>query len=67
MSYEINVSQHGNHYFATHERSLRCGEELAIRTAQDMRVRFPKSEGFEVSLSHSQKTCSYIEIPEVTA
>jgi hypothetical protein len=48
MHYEINVSHHGVHLFATHERSLQQlykAEELMSIFSQ----KFPRSEGYHVS------------------
>jgi hypothetical protein len=50
MYYELNVSQKGNHYFATAPRSL-TDESKAVAAYRDFVVRFPASEGFEVHLS----------------
>lgn len=50
MYYEINVALNGRHYFATHERSI-----TYIKTAEkvfaDFLKRFPKEEGFSISLT----------------
>lgn len=52
MRYEINVSLNGRHYFATHPRSLRDGdsEDNAVTVAQNLRDRFPASEGYKVEM-----------------
>jgi hypothetical protein len=53
MYYEINVSKHGKHYFATHERSFNQATRDAMKTVyEDFVKRFPKSEGFEISVTH---------------
>ena len=51
MHYEINVSKDGRHYFATHERSLRQQSEAAKLFA-DFCLRFPKKEGFEITVTY---------------
>lgn len=48
MDYEINVSRHGVHLFATHERSVRDSTKAKSLT-KEIRYRFPESEGFQVT------------------
>jgi len=52
MGYEINVSQNGRHLFATHERSM---SNMLLEDALDMlhlmSDKFPKSEGYEVTMT----------------
>lgn len=50
MHYEINVSKNGQHYFATAPRSLTEGV-VAHDMAAEFLVRFPKSEGFVVTMT----------------
>lgn len=48
MHYEINVSQHGHHVFATHPRSLPTLGQAA--KVYDMLTKaFPASEGFIIT------------------
>ena len=51
MYYEINVSKNGRHYFVTHERSL-TDQGKAAELFTDFCVRFPKREGFEISVTY---------------
>jgi hypothetical protein len=68
MYYEINVSKFNpvskrhEHYFATHQRSLRSGELNARHAAFDFVERFPESEGFKVTLSGYEETGNQISI-----
>lgn len=52
--YEINVSKNGKHFFATAPRSAKDLKE-AEKIHDEMKNRFPESEGFAVS-------CTYIEV-----
>lgn len=61
MYYEINVSKNGQHYFATAERSLR-DQEQAHQAAQDFKIRFPKSEGFDVQMQRWDSIGTRIDI-----
>lgn len=51
MSYELNVALNGTHYFATADRSIKTIDQV-IAISEDFKKRFPKSEGFEISLSY---------------
>jgi len=62
MHYEINVSKNGKHYFATHERSLRCTREEAQAVARHFQAVFPKSEGYEIALSECHNYSNQVEI-----
>lgn len=53
MHWEVNVSLNGQHYFGTHARSL-TNKQKARLVATDLRMRFPESEGFEVTLSRQE-------------
>lgn len=49
--FEINVSHNGRHLFATAPRSgVRKGD--AERVFAEISARFPKTEGFEISVTH---------------
>ena len=55
--YEINVSRNGKHIFATAPRSLSGHEpEEAMAVTYLMDNKFPKSEGYEVSVAHCSIT-----------
>lgn len=47
MYYEINVSLHGVHYFATAKRSL-TNETVAEAAYNHFKRLFPESEGYKV-------------------
>lgn len=51
MPYEINVSLNGTHYFATAPRSLVTTQQVE-KAYRDFEKRFPKSEGFELSVRY---------------
>lgn len=48
MNYEINVAKNGKHFFATTARSA-TDEQTARKLFDDIKARFPESEGFSVS------------------
>lgn len=50
MYYEINVSLNGQHFFATHARSL-IDETKTRQVWFQMRKRFPISEGYQMELT----------------
>ena len=50
MHYEINVARYKNHFFATHDRSIKDLGHLLIVLAAIVKA-FPKSEGYSVSVS----------------
>jgi hypothetical protein len=55
MSYEINVSKNGKHYFATAKRSIdTLNQAVEIRDA--LKKVFPPEEGFEFNLYSCQET-----------
>ncbi len=49
--YDINVTFHGQHLFATHPRSAKSKEE-AERIFNAIKAKFPESEGYNVSCTH---------------
>lgn len=58
--YEINVSLHGRHLFATHPRSARDKRDMEILRGQ-FRARFPESEGFRVTVTHWKASGQTVE------
>jgi hypothetical protein len=56
MHYEINVSQHGHHVFATHPRSLTTLDQAAKVYGMLTRA-FPASEGFIITATHQYEVC----------
>lgn len=55
MRYEINISRHGEHFFATAERSIQTRYDLEpVLTA--ICEKFPKDEGYLISVSHIETT-----------
>lgn len=58
MYYEINVALNGRHFFATHERSLNTWSK-AMEVWKVFVEKFPRSEGYEVTMTekkvHGQK------------
>jgi len=59
--YEINVSLNGRHYFATNERSLTGVESEARGMFNDMKKRYPREDGFELSLTHWEGSGTVID------
>lgn len=55
MYYEINVAFHGQHFFATAERSLKSEHE-AKQVYKAIKEKFPESEGYEISVSRWEKS-----------
>ena len=45
--YELNVSKHGKHHFATDARSI-IDEDKFILLVAEMKLKFPESEGYKV-------------------
>lgn len=60
MWYEINVVLNGKHYFATHQRSL-LDTDSAKKMFEDFVKRFPKHEGFNVTVTRYMQTGEYPE------
>lgn len=50
MSYEINISKNGKHYFATAERSLTTLDG-ATKVYNELKEFYPESQGFKLSLT----------------
>jgi len=55
MWYEINVSKDGQHYFATHERSITTIDR-AVEIRDRLKLAMPEEEGFEYTITQWQKT-----------
>lgn len=49
--YEINVSLNGQHFFATHERSI-VSEQKLKEVYKVFKEKFPKSDGYELSVTY---------------
>lgn len=62
MHYEINVSKHGKHVFATAERSLKDIESAHALAAEFKQVRFPASQGFTVTMTRWEAVGTAVEI-----
>ncbi len=63
--YEINVSKNGKHYFRTERGAAICMYD-AREMFNDLRKRFPKSEGFRVTLSEWREEGEMVEDSEDT-
>ncbi len=50
MYYDINISKNGKHYFAIAERSALHKDKARI-LFNDFIIRYPKNEGFEVTIT----------------
>lgn len=53
MYYEINVALHGHHFFATAERSITSEHKLK-EVLKVFIEKFPKSEGYGISITYQQ-------------
>lgn len=61
--YEINVSQHGKHLFATAERSCKSSTEM-LNVFLHLRKRFPVEENFEITVTRWESV-GFIATPEL--
>lgn len=52
--YEINVSLNGEHFFATHERSI-VSERKLKEVYKVFKEKFPKADGYELSVIYWTK------------
>lgn len=59
--YEINVSLHGQHFFATHERSI-VSEQKLKEVYNVFKEKFPKTEGYEISVTYWTKNGKEIDM-----
>ncbi len=55
MYYEINVTQHGTHYFATAPRSITTREK-AHTLLSHFQDAFPRSEGYKITVRHCMES-----------
>jgi hypothetical protein len=60
MYYEINVSLHGTHFFATAKRSI-INESKLKQVAQAIGSKFPESEGYKISITCMHESGSVFE------
>jgi hypothetical protein len=61
MSFEINISKNGKHYFATAERSLTTLDE-ATKVYNELKEFYPESQGFKLSMTKWEKRGKEIKI-----
>lgn len=61
MYYEINVSLNGQHLFATAERSVTNEWEME-KVYKLFKEKFPKSEGYKISVTHWKKVGKEIDM-----
>jgi hypothetical protein len=64
MSYEINVSFRGVHFFATAERSVTSFLDLK-KVFPVIRDKFPESEGYEISVTEYHRVGKQISLEEL--
>lgn len=64
MYYEINVALNGNHFFATSERSI-TRESKMLDVLTTILEKFPKSEGYDVTVTKWEKIGQPIKIVNV--
>lgn len=65
MNYVINVSQNGKHLFRTAEDSVSYYE--LPRVVRELVKRFPKSEGFAISVTRWQNSGTEMTMKEIEA
>lgn len=61
MYYEINVALNGRHFFATHDRSLNTWNK-AMEVWNVFVKKFPRSEGYEVTMTEKKVTGQKIDM-----
>lgn len=61
MYYEINITLHGTHFFATAERSITDGVKL-LRVYNQLRGKFLRADGFEISARRVEKVSVSVDI-----
>lgn len=63
MYYEINVSLNGRHFFATAERSITNKWKLE-EVYRVFKNRFPKEEGYDITVSHIETYGKHINMEQ---
>lgn len=66
MYYEINVSLHGKHFFATHERSISTEDKLKEVLKEFIRA-FPSSLGYEISATKVEQRIERVKIASLVS
>lgn len=61
--YEINVSLHGKHFFATHERSIVNKQKLK-EVYNVFKEKFPNEDGYEITVTYWTKSGREINMEE---
>lgn len=64
--FEINVSLHGRHYFATHPRSIQSAAAL-LNVYTDFEARFPASEGYVLGVTYHPSTAYGVKVDTKTS
>ena len=64
--YEINVSLNGQHFFATHERSIVNKQKLK-EVYKVFEEKFPKSEGYKISVTYWTRSGKEIDMEKLKA
>jgi hypothetical protein len=64
MDYEINVSLNGEHFFATHKRSLQTAPQM-LKVYNALRKAFPARKGYAISVTRWERIGHSVE-PNVT-
>lgn len=62
--YEINISLNGKHFFATAKRSINDKQELN-EVLLVFIMKFPKDEGYEISISEHPQISYGIDIKDI--
>lgn len=59
--FEINVALNGKHFFATAPRSITTFGEM-LKSYKIFKEKFPKSEGYEISVTHYATTGKFMNL-----
>lgn len=62
--YEINVSLNGQHFFATHERSI-VSERKLKEVYKVFKEKFPEKDGYEINVTYWTKNGREINMEEL--
>lgn len=64
MHYEINISKNGQHFFATHERSIHDQRKLA-EVYVELRRAFPANKGYEITVTAEVRSGRNVDMTAV--
>jgi hypothetical protein len=62
MSYEINISKNGKHFFATNERSIGL-DTMKLRTLYNLFLsQYPESEGYHITVTNWENKGTHVDV-----